>query len=392
MLIALISIFALAPAQAQNWQPVRSETKLRELMSDTVFEGTLSGGHKAVSEYNADGTGELRAWGGVFPREWKVEGDDQVCLLIDRVWQCSRLERNTETKNEYRSTKLSTGESVVFTISPQGRTNLEAATGEAGAPASPSADEIAAKLANPTAPVMTLGNNFEYITFQGDLPGAGSQTAVRYLFQTAFPFKLADGGTIFFRPGIPVLFNDPVPDGQGGFSSEGVDLGDTGFDLSYGKTSSSGLLWGGGLVGTIPTATNDKLGADLWGLGPEVLLGVVRKWGVVGGVLSHQWDIGGSGSGEINRTALNYFYAYSLGGGWQVAAGPTITYDHNRTDDNWTLPLGIGLARTTIIRGRPWKFQVQYWNYAKTPDAFAPEHLLRLSISPVVSTPWNKGK
>lgn len=393
VLTALVIALAVPQAQAQNWEPVHGETQLRELMSNTVFEGTLSGGQKAVSEYNADGTGELRAWGDVFPREWKVEGDDQICLLIDRVWKCYRLERNTDAGNEYRSTNLGSGESVVFTISPQGRTDLGAATGEAGAPAAPSADELAAQLSNPTAPVMTIGNNFEYITFQGDLPGAGDQSAFRYLFQTAFPFKLAGGGSLFFRPGIPVLFNDPVPDGQGGFSSEGTDLGDTGFDFSYGKTSRSGLLWGGGVAGTIPTATNEKLGADLWGLGPELLLGVVGKWGVVGGVLSHQWDIGGSGSGEIDRTSLNYFYAYSLGGGWQIAAGPTISYDHTRaSNDSWTVPLGIGLARTMILGGRPWKFQVQYWNYVESPDAFSAEHQFRLSISPVVSAFWNKDK
>ena len=117
------------------------------------------------------------------------------------------------------------------------------------------------------------------------------------------------------------------------------------------------------------------------------------KWGVAGGVLSHQWDIGGSGTGEIDRTSMNYFYAFSLGGGWQVAAGPTITYDHTRaSDDRWTLPLGIGLARTRVLGGRPWKFQMQYWNYVKSPDALSTEHQFRLSISPVVSTPWNKGK
>jgi len=56
------------------------------------------------------------------------------------------------------------------------------------------------------------------------------------------------------------------------------------------------------------------------------------------------------------------------------------------------VPLGVGLARTRILGGRPWKFQVQYWNYVKTPAAFSAEHQLRLTISPVLSTPWNKGK
>ena len=190
-----------------------------------------------------------------------------------------------------------------------------------------------------------------------------------------------------------MLFNDPVPDGQGGFDSKGTDLGDLGFDFSYGKTTDSGILYGAGVVGTIPTATDDVLGKDKWGLGPEVLFGIIRKWGVVGGLLAHQWDVGGSGDAEMDVTSLSYFYAYSLGGGWQIASGPSITYDHTRASgDRLTLPLGIGIARTMVLGGRPWKFQLQYWNYVEAADAFAPEHQIRFSFSPVVSAPWNEGR
>ena len=52
------------------------------------------------------------------------------------------------------------------------------------------------------------------------------------------------------------------------------------------------------------------------------------------------------------------------------------------------VPFGIGLARTQIIKGRPWKMHLQYWNYIESPDAFGPKHLLRFTIAPVVSLPW----
>lgn len=146
------------------------------------------------------------------------------------------------------------------------------------------------------------------------------------------------------------------------------------------------------MAGTIPTSTNDLLGKDLWAAGPEILLGKLGKWGVVGGLLAHQWDVAGSGKGEINSTSLSYFYAFPLGGGWQFASGPTASYDHTKDDDNLTLPLGVGLAKTAIIKGRPWKFQLQYWNYVERADAFSPEHQIRFSISPVVSAPWNEGR
>ena len=377
---------------ANDWVPVTGEGVLRQLISDKSFSGMLKEGVSATAVYRADGSGELEAWGDIFPRQWRIEGEDRVCIVIEKEENCARIERSDTDSALYRGIG-DTGEISEFRIVDQNVRIESQPINNQGASGAPSAEELAAKLSNPTSPVMTIGNNFDYVVFQGDLPGAGDQSAFRYVFQTVFPLKLSNGGSVFFRPAIPVMFNEPVPDGLGGFSSEGTDIGDTGFDLSYGITTPGGLLWGAGVAGTLPTATNSKLGKDLWGLGPELLLGAIGKWGVVGGILAHQWDIAGSGDQDIDVTSLSYFYAFPLGGGWQVAAGPSITYDHSRPGgDHWTIPAGIGIARTTMIGTRPWKFQLQYWNYVKTADAFATEHQIRFSINPVVTAPWNDGR
>jgi len=69
-------------AQAQEWQPVTGADNITALFSDTTHTGTLRDGVTATATYNADGTGNLRAWGDVIERRWRVEGDDQVCLEI----------------------------------------------------------------------------------------------------------------------------------------------------------------------------------------------------------------------------------------------------------------------------------------------------------------------
>jgi len=393
--LLIIAASTVANAQTDDvWQPVKGADKLTDLFSNTVLTSELGGGSMAVARYDADGTGELKAWNDTFEREWKVDGDDLVCIKIDRRFQCWRIEMNTEKPNEYRGIKIETGEVVIFTVTGQETEPVAGIGTSSGGAAEPSAEEMAQKLSNPTNPIMTIGNNFDYVTFQGDLPGAGEESSFRYVFQTVFPYKLADGkGTVFLRPAIPIFFNESVPDGLGGFSSEGTDLGDIGFDLSYGQTNKNGWLYGGGVVGTLPTATNDQLGKDKWALGPELLFGKVGKWGAVVGLFTHQWDVAGSGNAKINSSAFTYVYAFSLGGGWQIAAAPIISYDHEATSGNkLSLPLGIGIAKTSVIKGRPWKFQLQYWNYVETNDAFGPEHLVRLSISPVISAPWNEGR
>jgi hypothetical protein len=90
---------------------------------------------------------------------------------------------------------------------------------------------------------------------------------------------------------------------------------------------------------------------------------------------------------------LNYFYGFPLKNGWSLAAGPTITYDHDAASgQELTLPLGIGINKTMILGGRPWQFSLQYYNNVVRPDAFAAEHTLRFGITPVVSAPWNEDK
>ncbi len=185
-------------AQAQAWQPVTSHERLTHIFSDTTFNATLKGGVRAAANYNADGTGELIAWGDTFAREWVIEGNEKVCVKIDLEFQCFSLEQNPELENEYRATNLATGENVVFTMVPQGTTEVESAKTNDGGPTQPSAEEIAAKLSNPTAPVMTIGNNFDYVTFKGDPAGSKDETAFRYVFQTTFPLKLKNGGSVFF--------------------------------------------------------------------------------------------------------------------------------------------------------------------------------------------------
>jgi len=255
----------------------------------------------------------------------------------------------------------------------------------------PDAAEMAAELSNPTAAVASLGNNFDFTEFGGNLPDANNQRGWNYLFQASFPFPQDNGKNILFRPAVPLLFKQPVFDSNTSTWDDQFELGDIGFDLAYGGTSDKGVLMLYGLVGSLPTATDDAVGSDQWTLGPEFAIGLVRKWGVFGALITHKWDVAGNDTRKTNITGGQYFYAFPIGDGTtQIAAGPAFSYNHELVGEKWTLPLGIGLSKTTVIGGKVWKFAFQYWNYIKTPDAFGPEHMLRLTITPVMTVPWAK--
>ena len=112
------------------------------------------------------------------------------------------------------------------------------------------ADEIAKELSNPTTPLASLNTSLVYSKFKGDLPNASDQDSWRLEFQPSLPFPLSNGYSVFFRPLVPVLLDQPVFDADElDFDSEGIELGDISGDIAYGRTDKDlGLLYFGGNV------------------------------------------------------------------------------------------------------------------------------------------------
>jgi len=262
--------------------------------------------------------------------------------------------------------------------------NVVLAQEETSAPSSggASAEEIAQQLANPNTPLASLNFKLQFREFEGNLPGADAQSGTTLLFQPSFPFSLDNGDTVFFRPAIPLQMDFPAfNSSMQNFDSES-GLGDITFDLAYGRTTDSGLLIAGGIVSTIPTATNDALGSDRYTLGPEFLIGKLTQTYVLGMYPNHQWDVGGSGNKDISLTTVQFFGTYLPGGGWNVGTSPIVSYDHEI--DEWTIPLNFTFGKTIIMGGRPWKLSAEINYYVQQPDAFGPDWFIGINAAPVV--------
>ncbi len=255
------------------------------------------------------------------------------------------------------------------------------------------ADEIAQELANPNTTLGSLNFPIDYISYKGDLPGASSQSAMKINFQPSLPIPLAKSVNLFVRPLVPIIVKQPVIEfddqNNASFTDKGTDLGDISFDVAVGKSFSNGLIMVGGVVGTLPTATDDALGFDQYLLGPEVAIAYMQPSFVVGSLFTHQWDVAGEDSFDTSITGGQYFYSVNLTNGWQIQAQPTWSYNHNaEKGQELTLPVGIGISKTTVLGGTPWKFGIQYWHYVKQADAFGPQSQIRITITPVIKLPW----
>ena len=274
-----------------------------------------------------------------------------------------------------------------------------------------SVDEIAKELSNPVSSLRSIGNEFEYHTFQGDLPEAGDQTGMTYRFEPSYPFQLSNGKNILVRASIPLNLSEPewrvdvdhpifevfrdytefllrqspqvTPD-SGHFRSVHSHLSDITYDVAYGGVSDSGFISMYGIAGALPTSQNVSGAREQTTLGPQVALGKSADWGVFGAWVKHLVNIAGDESFDTNETTIDLFFAYGLGNGWQIISNPSILYDWEADSGNeLLLPLGGGVSKTTRFGRVPVKMELEaYYNVVST-DRFGQEFILSFNIKPV---------
>ena len=267
-----------------------------------------------------------------------------------------------------------------------------------------SLDEIARALSNPVSAISYVGNDFEFRSYQGDLPGADDQSGESYLIKPSFGIPLSNGKNILLRATIPIRLSQPkyVADREyydflirqkadsmprdGVFESGHSFLGDVTYDIAYGGVNDNGWIFMYGLAGVLATSKDGSAARNQRLLGPEVAFGKETSWGVLGAWLSHVVDVSGESSADIDSelTSARVFFAYSLGNGWQIFSNPTITYDWEAASGNkLLLPIGGGVSKVSRLGGLPLKFAMDVQNYIVSPDAYGPEWLLTFSVTPV---------
>ena len=264
----------------------------------------------------------------------------------------------------------------------------------------PSKEEIAKELANPNTVLTSLKLQTQYFSFDGDLPSADDQDMVKLFFQPTIPFPPENGKTLWVRPGVPYLIDQPVYDKDSRRVGSQSGLGDITLDVQYGTTLENGFLWSVGFSSIFPTASEEGLGSEVWALGPDFQLGRVTEKSVFGVFANHQWDIAGDGKSSpdlpylrrsdasVNLTAIQLFGVFVPGGGWSVGSMPIMTYNHE--SEEWTIPLHFTAGKTFIIKGRPWKFSLDLNYYVESPDAIAPEWMVGFNVAPVVENVFAK--
>ncbi len=130
----------------------------------------------------------------------------------------------------------------------------------------------------------------------------------------------------------------------------------------------------------MPTATDDALGSDKWGLGPSlVLISMQGPW-VLGSITNNVWSVGGSGDEDVNLFTWRPFINYNLPDSRYLTTSPLIAANWEASSGNkWTVPLGGGFGKIFRIGKQPVNAQVQGFYNVEIPE-FGAEWTLRAQL------------
>lgn len=153
-------------------------------------------------------------------------------------------------------------------------------------------------------------------------------------------------------------------------SGEGAQFGsgDTvqSFFFSPKSGGSSGLTWGVGPVLLLPTASEDALGAEQWGLGPTaVALKQTGPW-TYGALTNHIWSVAGNDDREdVSQTFLQPFLNYTTPNATTFFLNTESTYDWKA--EQWTVPINAGVNQLLTVGGQRVQIGAGLRYYAEAP-------------------------
>ena len=223
-----------------------------------------------------------------------------------------------------------------------------------------SADELAKKLSNPVASLISVPFQYNYNSGFGD--GDGQQSYIN--IQPVIPISIGENWNLISRTILPVVNQSDFTPTYG--SRTGLGNITQSFFFSPKEPTEGGLTWGVGPVLQIPTATNG-ISPNQWGAGVTgVALKQANGW-TFGVLANHVWSVSAEDRyGDSSTTFLQPFLSYTTKRATSYGINTESTY--NWETEDWSVPINLTVGQIVKISGKPVSLTggVRYW--ADTPE------------------------
>lgn len=235
------------------------------------------------------------------------------------------------------------------------------------------AHELAKKLSNPVASLISFPfqSNFDF--------GMGTGSGWRYQMniQPVVPFRLNSKWNLISRTILPVIHQHNVVD-----TGTQSGLGDITQSFFFSPAENKSFILAAGPALLIPTATNDALGTEKFGIGPTFLVLNQNKGWTTGVLTNHIWSIAGDDDrASVNSTFLQPFLAYNTRDAWTYTVNTESSYDW--TANHWSVPINFTISKLVKFGRHPVSLGggIRCW---VTSPAGGPENCgLRMIVTPL---------
>jgi hypothetical protein len=222
--------------------------------------------------------------------------------------------------------------------------------------------ELAKKLANPVSSLISVPIQANY----DENYGTGDQGSIwKINIQPVIPITLNADWNLISRTILPIIDQKDVP--STGLGESGIgDIVQSLF-FSPAKPTSRGVIWGIGPVFLVPTASDDLLGGEKWGIGPTaVVLKQDGPW-TYGTLVNHIESFAGEDHrADISASFIQPFVSYITKTKTTIGLNTESTYDWE--SEQWSVPINLTVNQLLKVGSQIIQVGggVRYW--ADSPD------------------------
>jgi hypothetical protein len=287
----------------------------------------------------------------------------------------SNVEANDKTIGE----AFAPGAGVSLRLSFHNGENLSYGAVTESPSGEPSASELNRQLTNPVSSIWSIANQFNNFELNN------GHWNNNWNFQPVLPVSLTKDWNLITRPVMPFYNIVPHETAPGQFE-RAAGLGDLALLELVSPAHSGNWVLGAGPTAIFPTATSGFTGQGKWQLGPSVVVGYLTKEFFIGVFPQQWWSIGGEhGRPDTNQMNLQPIATIFFGEGWSLGYSGNILADWTAPSENvWTVPIGLGLAKVVKLGRLPVKIQLAVQYMPVHPRISGQEWNVQISITPVI--------